>query len=35
MLPSWTIMVGVSIPIVKMEKPLEDHEVNVAYWYHS
>jgi len=35
MLPSWTVVVGASIPAIKMEIPLEDHKVNVTYWYHS
>jgi hypothetical protein len=29
------VVVGTSIPVVKMEEPLKDQEVNVAYWYHS
>jgi hypothetical protein len=35
MLPSWMVVVSASIPTIKMEIPLEDHEVNAAYWYHS
>jgi hypothetical protein len=34
-LPSQMIIMGTSISIVKMERPLEDHEVNATYWYHS
>ncbi len=34
-LPSWILAMGASILNVKMERPLEDQEVNVAYWYHS
>jgi len=33
-LPSRTIAVGVSMLDVKMEIPLENQEVNVAYWYY-
>jgi hypothetical protein len=32
-LPSRTIIMGTSIPIIKMERPLEDHEANATYWY--
>jgi len=32
-LPSQTIIMGTSIPIIKMERPLEDHEANATYWY--
>jgi hypothetical protein len=35
MFPSWTIVVGVSTITIKMERPLEDQEVNATYWYHS
>jgi hypothetical protein len=31
MLPFQTVAMGVSIPTIKMERPLEDQEVNVAY----
>jgi len=34
-LPSRIIAVGTSIPDIKMERPMGDHEVNVAYRYHS
>ncbi len=34
-LPSRTIIMGISILVVKMERPLEDQEVNATYWYHS
>jgi hypothetical protein len=34
-LPSWTVTMGASIPIIKMERPMEDKEVKAAYWYHS
>jgi hypothetical protein len=33
--PSWTIIVGASMHVVKMERPLKDEEVNATYWYHS
>jgi len=33
--PKWMIDVNISIPTIKMEKPLEDQEANVAYWYCS
>jgi len=32
-LPSWILAMGASILNVKMERPLEDQEVNVTYWY--
>jgi hypothetical protein len=35
MLPSRMVAMGISIFVVKMEKPIKDHEVNVTYWYHS
>jgi hypothetical protein len=35
MLPFRTVVVGASIPTIKMEKPLEDQEVDATYWYHS
>lgn len=35
MLPSRMVIMGLSISNVKMEKPMEDQEVNFAYWYHS
>jgi len=34
-LPSWILAMGASILNVKMERPLEDQEVNVTYWYLS
>jgi hypothetical protein len=34
-LPFQMITMGISMPDVKMERPLEDHEVNATYWYHS
>jgi hypothetical protein len=34
-LPSQTVVVGVFIPIIKMEGPLKDHEVNATYIIHS
>jgi len=34
-LPSRIIAVGASIPDIKIERPMGDHEVNAAYWYHS
>jgi hypothetical protein len=34
-LPSRTVTMGASIPIIKMERFLEDQKINVAYWYHS
>jgi len=34
-LPSRTITMGASIPIIKMERSLEDREINVTYWYRS
>jgi hypothetical protein len=30
-LPSRTITMGASIPIIKMERSLEDREINVTY----
>jgi len=35
MLPSRMVIMGTSTSDVKMEKPMEDQEVNFAYWYHS
>jgi hypothetical protein len=37
MLPSRMVIMGTSTSDVKMEKPIEDQEVNLyfAYWYHS
>jgi hypothetical protein len=32
---SWMVVMGVSMPIVKMERLLDDHEVNSTYYYHS
>ncbi len=29
------VMVGASILAIKMERPLEDEEVNATYWYRS
>jgi len=30
-LPSWTVVVGASMPNVKMERPLEGQEINATY----
>jgi hypothetical protein len=35
MLPSRMVIMGTSTSNVKMDKPMEDQEVNFAYWYHS
>jgi hypothetical protein len=33
--PFWIATEGASIHEVKTERPLENQEVNVTYWYHS
>jgi hypothetical protein len=30
-LPSWMVAMGASMPVIKMERPLEDQEVKVVY----
>ncbi len=34
-LPFQMAIEGVSIHEIKMERPLENQEVNATYWYHS
>jgi hypothetical protein len=29
------VTMGATYPKVKMEEPLENHEINIAYWHHS
>jgi hypothetical protein len=33
--PTMKVTMGATYPEVKMEEPLENHEINIAYWHHS
>jgi hypothetical protein len=32
--PTMNVTMGATYFKVKMEKPLENHEINIAYWHH-